>query len=393
MREVDVVLPNPQSLPAPSACLPSRGRDRQAARQAGAIRNPQLPSPQRILVIRLDRIGDVVLSTPVLQALRQQFPHAFIAMMVRPACQEVVEGNPYVNEVIVYEKEGIHRSVLRTIRFAHHLMRYQFGTALVLHPSNRSHWIPWLARIPVRIGYHRKCGWLLTHRVPHRKQEGDKHEALYTLELLSPFGIEVPPHPRPFVPVAPRAVNRVEALLAQSAVSPADQIVAIHPSASCVSKRWMPERFAQVADRLSETCGVRICLVAGDSDMRFAEAVVHAMGHPALNFAGQLSVGELAALLRRCRLLISNDSGPVHMAAAVGTPVVDLFGRNQRGLSPLRWGPLGDGHVVLHKEVGCVTCLAHNCDIEFLCLTSLSVEEVYRAAISVLERVKLADRP
>ena len=110
------------------------------------------------------------------------------------------------------------------------------------------------------------------------------------------------------------------------------------------------------------------------------------MHHVPVNFAGRLSVAELAALLKRCRLLISNDSGPVHVAAAVGTPVVDIFGRNQRGLSPMRWGPLGDGHIVLHKEVGCVTCLAHNCDIEFLCLTSLSVEEVYQAAVTILKK-------
>jgi len=105
----------------------------------------------------------------------------------------------------------------------------------------------------------------------------------------------------------------------------------------------------------------------------------------AYRLAGQLTVADLAELLRRCRLLISNDSGPVHVAAAVGTPVVDIFGRNQRGLSPQRWGPLGEGHVVLHKEVGCVTCLAHQCDIEFLCLTSLTVDEVYQAAVRVLD--------
>jgi len=108
------------------------------------------------------------------------------------------------------------------------------------------------------------------------------------------------------------------------------------------------------------------------------------MRQPVLNLAGRLSVAELAALLRRCRCLLSNDSGPVHIAAAVGIPVVDLFGRNQAGLSPQRWGPLGDGHLILHKEVGCVTCLAHNCDIGFLCLTSLSVDEVYRAVVTVL---------
>lgn len=341
--------------------------------------------PKRILVIRLDRLGDVVLSTPVLQALRQHFPHAFIAMMVRSACRDVLAGNPHLNEVLLYEKEGAHRSLRGTIRFARQLRRYEFDTALVLHPSNRSHWIPWLARIPVRIGYARKCGWLLTYRVPHRKQEGNKHEAVYTLELLCAFGLRPPP-PQLLVPVSSEAVQRVEQLLREASIHPTDRLIAVHPSASCVSKRWMPERFAQVADRLVTEHGVRICLVAGGSDAIYANQAAAAMHAPVLNLAGRLSVAELAALLRRCRFLISNDSGPVHVAAAVGTPVVDIFGRNQRGLSPTRWGPLGEGHVVLHKEVGCVTCLAHNCDIGFLCLTSLTVEEVYRAAVTVLER-------
>ena len=352
-----------------------------------AIRNPQLPSPKRILVIRLDRIGDVVLSTPVLQALRHRYPHAFIAMMVRQACADVVAGNPYLNEVVVYEKEGAHRSVIGTIRFARQLRhRYAFDTALVLHPSNRSHWIPWLAGIPVRIGYNRKCGWLLTHRVPHRKQEGQRHEEVYTLEMLAPFGIELPADPRPTITLSPRANQRIDALLAAASVSVGEPLLAIHPSASCVSKRWMPQRFAQVADRLIAEQGVRMCVVAGESDVPYADQMVQAMTQPVLNLAGQLSMAELAVLLHRCRLLISNDSGPVHVAAAVGTPVVDIFGRNQRGLSPLRWGPLGEGHVILHKEVGCVTCLAHNCDIDFLCLTSLSVDEVYHAASSILQR-------
>ena len=346
--------------------------------------HPPAP-PKRIHVIRLDRIGDVVLSTPVLQALRQQFPHAFIAMMVRPACHDVVDGNPSLNEVILYDKEGAQHSVAATIRFARKLRRFDFDTALVLHPSNRSHWIPWLAQIPVRVGYDRKNSWLLTHRLPHLKQEGEKHEAVYTLEMLEVFGVS-PTLPKPVVPIHDRAKHRIEELLVESSIQPGDQLVAIHPSASCVSKRWMPDRFAQVADRLMTEQGLNICLVAGESDVVFAHQVAQGMRGTPVNFAGRLSVAELAALLKRCRLLISNDSGPVHVAAAVGTPVVDLFGRNQRGLSPLRWGPLGDGHVILHKEVGCVTCLAHNCDIEFLCLTSLSVEEVYQAAVTILKQ-------
>ena len=343
-------------------------------------------TPRRVLVIRLDRIGDVVLSTPVVQALREAYPHAFIAMLVSPACQELVAGNPHLNEVMTYDKRLLHRSVLSTVRFARRLRSMGFDTALVLHPSNRSHWIPWLAQIPVRVGYARKSRWLLTHRLPHRKQEGERHEAEYTLDLLTLLGRELPLTPRPLVVVQPRCTQRVEGLLSSAMLEAGRPLVAIHPSASCVSKRWLPDRFAQVADRLITDTHVSVCLVAGDADMACANQVAGLMRHPAVNLAGRLTLGELAALLARSRLLISNDSGPVHIAAAVGTPVVDIFGRNQRGLSRLRWGPIGDGHMVLQKDVGCVTCLAHACDIDFLCLTSLTVEEVYQAAASILAR-------
>ncbi len=358
-----------------------------------AIRNPQwdacptpsIPVPNRILVVRLDRVGDVILSTPVPDALRQSYPQVFIAMLVRPACQEVVQGHPSVDSVIVYDKEQAHKSVPNTIRFALQLRALRFDTAIVLHPSHRSHWIPWLAQIPVRIGYARKGGWLLTHRMPHRKQEGRMHETLYTLELLKPLGISTTAL-RPRIAILPQAESRIVSILREASVDSTDRLVAIHPSASCVSKRWMPERFAQVADRLIIEEKVRICLVAGSEDARYAHAVAARMRFSVLNFAGRLRMSELAALLKRCRLLISNDSGPVHVAAAVGIPVVDIFGRNQSGLSPTRWGPWGEGHVILHKEVGCVRCLAHACDIGFLCLTSLSVDEVYQAARSVLHR-------
>lgn len=341
--------------------------------------------PGRILVIRLDRIGDVVLSTPVLQALRLAYPHAFIAMMVRSACRSVVEGHPHLDELILYDKERAHRSVRATVRFARRLRRHEFDTALVLHPSRRSHWIPWLAGIPVRIGYDRKGAWLLTHRIRHRKQEGRKHEADYTVDCLRVFGLE-PPAPRPLVPVGEDARQRVACLLQQHGIGPAERLIALHPSASCVSKRWPAQRFAALGDRLIGSSRSRVVLVAGPEDVPHAQAVQGAMRQRPVDLSGQLSLAELIALLQRCRVLVSNDSGPVHLAAAVGTPTVVIFGRNQQGLSPQRWGPLGQGHVVLHKEVGCVTCLAHECDIGFLCLTSLSVEEVLQAVERLLEQ-------
>jgi heptosyltransferase-2 len=340
-------------------------------------------APGRMLLIRLDRLGDVVLSAPAAYAMRRHLPHAFIAMLVSPACREVIEGHPALNEVISYDKDGAERTARGTLRFARRLRAYEFDTALVLHPSNRSHVIPWLAGIPVRVGYDRNLPALLTHRIPHRKQEGTMHETAYVLEMLEAFGIPAGT-PKLFVPVPAEAQRRVEQLLAEAGVSPSDTLVAVHPSASCVSKRWMPERFAQVADRLIERHGAKVCLITGGPELFYARAVERAMRGPSLNLGGKLTIGQLGALLRRAALLISNDSGPVHVAAAVGTPVVDIFGRNQRGVSPQRWRPLGPGHAILHKEVGCVTCLAHDCDIGFQCLTAITVEEVYAAADAVL---------
>ena len=351
-------------------------------------KNPDVPflvrPPKRLLVIRLDRIGDVAISTSVITAARQAWPQAFIAMLVRTACREIIEGHPYLNAAFFYDKEGLHQKAWDTFLFAQTLRRFRFDTALVLHPSTRSHAIPFLAGIPRRIGYNRKDSWMLTRRLPHRKQEGEKHEAEYALDMLRVFGIDPGP-PKPVVPLDPLALSRVEGILKQGAWNPSLPLVAIHPSASCVSKRWMPERFAAVADRLVESHGAQIVLVASKEDAVHADAVMEHMSKPVLNFAGRLPLRELVAFFSRCNLLISNDSGPVHLAAAVGTRVVDIFGRNQAGLSPRRWGPIGEGHIVLHKEVGCDECLAHNCQIEFKCLKELSVDEVYQAAVSVLQ--------
>ncbi len=331
--------------------------------------------------MRLDRLGDVVLSTPVLTQLRQAYPQAFLAMMVRPACRELIEGHPALNDALVYDKAGPQRSVLGTVRFARGLRRYGFDTALILHPTNRSHWIPWLAGIPMRIGYNRKCAWLLTHRVPHRKQEGAKHEAEYALDMLRVLGIE-PATPAPLVPIHPAADQRVRQLLRQQGVSDAALLVAMHPSASDSSKRWPAERFAQLADRLAQEHRAHILVVAGPEDAPHARTVVHQMRQRAVNFAGALSVGELAALLARCRLLVSNDSGPVHIAAAVGTPVVAIFGRNQPGINAARWRPLGSGHIVLEKPA----------DRRFSYIADWSVDDVFRATQDILKRTPAPSR-
>jgi lipopolysaccharide heptosyltransferase II len=187
------------------------------------------------------------------------------------------------------------------------------------------------------------------------------------------------------MPIKPESEKWVEELFQQEGIEKTDKLLVIHPGASCPSKIWPSERFAEVADRLMEKYGFKVLLIAGPKDIKIAQEVIKKMRHPAVNLAGKTSVSQLATILKKCQLFISNDSGPVHIASAVGIPVISIFGRNQKGLSPLRWGPLGRKDRVLHKEVGCIECLAHNCVKEFACLKAISVEEVLNTVDLILK--------
>lgn len=327
-------------------------------------------TPEKILVIRLDRIGDVLLSTPALHALRKAYPQARITAMVRPPCQELLEGHPALTDVLVYDKTGLHRSTWATLAFAARLRRERFDLAVILHPSRRSHWIPFLAGIPQRIGFDRKSGWLLTTRLPHIKHEGRYHELDYTLDVLAASGVQIDGvERRPTMAVSAAARQRVARWLTEQGVVSATQLVAIHPSASGPEKRWPVDRFAALADRVIQEAGLRVVIIGGPDGVPDADAVRRAMRQAPLVAAGALNLQELAALLSRCRLLISNDSGPVHVAVSQGTPVISLFGRTRPGVNPERWRPLGPHDRILCREP----------------ISELSVEEVVSATRELLQ--------
>ncbi|MCX5701866.1 MAG: lipopolysaccharide heptosyltransferase II [Candidatus Omnitrophica bacterium] len=364
-------------------CLDKRPDCRQAGRQGQKFTGDR-NNLRRILIVRTDRIGDVLLSTPVIKALRDSYPRAYISMMVSTYAKDIVEGNPYLDEVITYDKDIRHRSWLASIKFAQSLKKKRFDLAVILHPTNRAHIITFFAGIPKRIGYDRKSGFLLTDRIKHEKQFGEKHELEYSLDLVRYLGIE-PKDKNLFMPINPESERWVEELFEKEGIEKKAKLLAIHPGASCPSKIWPNERFSEVADRLIDRYSFKVLLIAGPKDIIKAERVLKNMRGNAINLAGKISVSQLASVLKRCALFISNDSGPVHIASAVGTPVISIFGRNQKGLSPKRWGPVGSKDRVLHKEVGCISCLAHNCVKEFACLKAITVEDVVDAAESILK--------
>jgi lipopolysaccharide heptosyltransferase II len=342
------------------------------------------PEYKRILIARTDRIGDLILSTPVFKALRLAYPNSYLAVMARPYTSAVIEGNPYVDEVILYDRKQFDSNFVKFLSFIGRIRKKRFDLAIVLHPTTRDHLIVFLSGIRRRIGYNRKMGFLLTDHIEHYKQEGKKHESDYALDVVKLLDIGVQ-EKEFFVSIDPRAQQWAREFFSKAGIKESDRVVVINPGASCPSKIWPAQRYAAVADALAAK-GAKIILLAGPDglDQNTARAVLGHMRTKAIDLIGKAPIPETASLFRRCSLVISADTGPMHIAAAVGAPVIAIFGRNQPGISPQRWGPVNANSFVLHKDVGCKECLAHDCKISFACLAAISVDDVLTAANRLL---------
>ena len=340
---------------------------------------------KKILMVRLDRIGDVLLSTPAIKAVRDAYPDSHIAFMVQPYAKDIVEGNPYLNEVICYDKGGREGGLFGNLGFIMKLRQKKFELAIILHPTVRTHIVTLLAGIGVRAGFDKKMGFLLTNRIPHLKELGDRHEIDYTLDILKNIGI-APKDRSLYMPLKSESEERVKNIFNRNNIKDTDMVISVNPGASCASKRWSAERFARVSDSIIERYGARVIILAGMADKFFGDRTASLIRKGCINLSGNTSVADLASVLKRSRLFISNDSGPVHIACAIGTPVVAIFGRSDKGLSPKRWGPSGKYDIVLHKYVGCDVCLAHNCNIGFKCLEAITVNDVLAAVEKILSQ-------
>ncbi|MDD5044914.1 MAG: glycosyltransferase family 9 protein, partial [Candidatus Omnitrophica bacterium] len=188
-----------------------------------------------------------------------------------------------------------------------------------------------------------------------------------------------------YMPIKKESEAWADNLLKENGVTENNRLVVINPTASCPSKVWPAERFAEAANRLILEHRAKIAVISSRKDLAIAQSVIRGINSLVIDLTGKTSVSQLASLLKRSGLFISNDSGPVHIASALGIPVVSIFGRNQKGLSPRRWGPVGKGDIFLHKPAGCIECLAHNCVKEFECLKAITVDDVLKAVGTILK--------
>jgi heptosyltransferase-2 len=345
---------------------------------------------ERLLVRGTNWVGDAVMSIPALREIRRRFPGARISLLVKPWVSDVYHHVDFIDELILYEKEGRHRGLLGMRRLAGDLRKRRFDLAILLQNAFEAAVISYWAGIPLRLGYHRDArGLLLTHPVRLDPRVRLVHQAYYYLGILSGAGLirERPWEDASYaldsieIGVRDSDVAAAHEMLRAEGITPDQQVVGIHPGASYGgAKRWPARRFAEVADRLSRECGARILILGSPGEAPLARETASRMTGAATILAGRTTLGELMGIIRACRLFISNDSGPMHLAAALRVPQIAIFGST----SETATGPLSDLATVIKHEVDCSPCFLRECPIDFRCMLEVTVEDVVSAAKSRL---------
>ncbi|GJL56325.1 MAG: glycosyl transferase family 9 [Nitrospirales bacterium] len=331
---------------------------------------------KNILVIKLRYIGDVILSTPVLSLLRQQFPEANVVCLVNPGTEEVLRHNPHIDDVLVLSRG----SIIEQVGFWLAVRRRQFDCVIDLTDGDRSALLTWVTGSSVRIGLnheHRWRGRLYSHCLSCGPE--GRHMIEYHTQTLTLIDVHAEAH-MPTVHVGTEHDLRAQAILEELGLID-QRWVMIHPTARYWFKAWPLERFARLSDRLVEA-SLRVVLVGDAHDHAIASAIQEHAQVSIDSLMGKTTLLELAALMQYATLFIGNDTGLMHMASAVGCPVLGLFGPT----NPQTWGPRGHNTKVIYKELDCRACFHPGCFRgEDNCMKQISVEEVYTASLELLK--------
>jgi lipopolysaccharide heptosyltransferase I len=327
----------------------------------------KIKNPQKILVVKPSSLGDVVHSLPFLNALKERFPKAEIHWVIAKGFEDLLTGHPMVKKIWIINKDmwkklSQIRSSIQEIRILlKELRKERYDIAIDLHGLLRSGVITGATGSPVRIGFQEAregSRFFYTHKV---KGGRDIHAVDRYLKIAALLGCDISDVCFPF----PLSFNST-LHTPHSALS--EDYAVIAPGARWKTKRWPPENFGELSSRLP----LSTVIIGSKGDMDTAREVVALSGGKAVSLAGKTNLKELIEVIRKAQFFISNDSGPMHIAAALDIPVFAIFGPTD----PLRTGPYGRGHTVIREDVSCAPCFKRMCD-DMKCMESLSVEKVY----------------
>lgn len=358
------------------------------------IANLKSEKIHRILLIRLRKIGDVLLMVPAIRALRQKFPEAFVAALVNAGTEEVLSGNPLLDEILVFnpqwKKLPFPERIKKEWEFVWQVRRHRFDLVINFTEGDRGAFLSLASGAGYKIGVLRKdtsFWWkkfVFHELIDLSGVRGHVIEQL--LEIPRRMGIEIQDK-RLEIFYDSEDEAKINQLLSKAGITKQNILVHIHPTSHWFFKCWRDEGLAEVIDTLQERNGLQVILTSGPDqrELHKVNHIVNLCRSRPINLAGQLTLKQMAALSHRCRLFIGVDTAPMHIAAAVGTPVVALFGPSGEN----SWGPWGEGHIVIKKDMPCRPCGKDGCggSKKSRCLEEITAGEVLEAAWSVLRRI------
>ncbi len=352
--------------------------------------------PKKILIFHTAFIGDIVLTLPLVQRLRASFPDASITFVVIPATANVLENHPAINEVLIYDKHRRDSGIAGILKMGKRLRKAQYDIAIIPHRSLRSALIGWLSKTPRRIGFSTSAAArLYTDIVSYDKT---LHEIDRNLSLLGPLGLTHSSEERPTLYPSKNDSEVVDAFLKNQRLrvttrvrkgqthSQQGGLVGIAPGSVWNTKRWPKEYFVTLAKSLLED-GYSVALIGGRDDAVLCSEIRNSIDNVSVvNAAGLLSLLQSAELIRRCAVLVSNDSAPMHLATGVRTPVVALFGPT---IPQFGFAPRGEESVVAEIHgLSCRPCSIHggqSCPVKtFVCMKNLTPELIHDKVRTVI---------
>ncbi|HXC92514.1 MAG TPA: lipopolysaccharide heptosyltransferase II [Geobacteraceae bacterium] len=337
-------------------------------------------SIRRILVRGTNWLGDAVMTTPALGRVRDYFPEARITLLANPLVAELFASHPWIDDVMIYDRKGRHAGLKGRLLMAGELKARSFDLAILLPNSLDSAFITWLARVPRRLGYATDGrGLLLTDKVPLSARMLTGHQTGYYLAMLEYFGVNGSPRSQLLTTTIAEDAG-IRELLEAEGIHSDSIVIVVNPGAAYGSaKRWYPERFAVVADQLARQWNARVVITGGRDEMTIAEDICGMMISPCLNLAGKTGVREMMAIIKRCNFFITNDSGPMHIAAAFEVPLVAIFGSTDH----MTTFPLARQTALVRKQVDCAPCMKRECPTDHRCMKEVTVEDVLAAAATL----------
>jgi heptosyltransferase-2 len=322
------------------------------------------------------------MTTPAVRAIRKAFPAAHITMLAKPWVMPVFEESLHLDDLLVLDVNGRHHGLTGLFRLARDLKSGDFDAAILLQNAFEAALVTWLAGIPRRIGFDTDGRRLfLTDPVRCTPEIKKMHQTGYYLQILRGVGMSAADQ-RLHLAIGPRRRLGAEKILNDYNVGERDCLVGINPSATFgPAKQWLPDRFAELADRLSETMNATVLIFGGPDDRMLGADISRMMTNRAVDLSGRTTLGEAIALIERCRVFVTNDSGLMHVAAALDVPLVAVFGSTNSATT----SPYSTRNRIVRTAIECSPCMKPVCPLGHMdCMRGVTVDRVYQAVRDLL---------